>query len=84
MTISTVCWGSCSACVYPPQAAVGVNCAGNGNPGLVFTDEIDPTTGWSGDIGTGKRYGICPKLCRQWYHDVMAKSYEAVARYIKH
>ena len=53
MTISTVCWGSCSACVYPPQAAVGVNCAGNGNPGLVFTDEIDPTTGWSGDIGTG-------------------------------
>jgi hypothetical protein len=56
MTISTVCWGSCSACVYPPQAAVGVNCAGNGNPGLVFTDEIDPTTGWSGDIGTGNGY----------------------------
>ncbi|MEJ6754756.1 MAG: hypothetical protein QNK57_06230, partial [Flavobacteriales bacterium] len=53
MTISTVCWGSCSACVYPPQAAVGVNCAGNGNPGLAFTDDIDPTTGWSGDIGTG-------------------------------
>ena len=56
MTISTVCWGSCSACVYPPQAAVGVNCAGSGNPGLVFTDEIDPTTGWSGDIGTGNGY----------------------------
>ena len=24
-----------------------------GNPGLIFTDEIDPTTGWSGDVGTG-------------------------------
>ena len=56
MTISTVCWGSCSPCVYPPQAPVGVNCAANGNPGLVFTDEIDPTTGWSGDIGTGNGY----------------------------
>ena len=24
----------------PPQAPVGVNCAGNGNPGLAFTDDI--------------------------------------------
>jgi hypothetical protein len=52
MTIPNVCWGSCSPCLYPPQAPAGLTCAA-GNPGLVFTDEIDPTTGWSGDIGTG-------------------------------
>ncbi|MDB2485216.1 fibronectin type III domain-containing protein, partial [bacterium] len=52
MTISTVCWGSCSPCLYPPQAPTGLTCA-TGNPGALFTDDIDPTTGWSGDVGTG-------------------------------
>ena len=52
ITLSVVCWGSCDPCVYPPQAPAGLTCS-SGNPGLVFTDDIDPTTGWSGDIGTG-------------------------------
>ena len=49
MTISTVCWGSCTPCFYSPQPAIGVNCAGNGTPGLAFSDEIVPANGWSGD-----------------------------------
>ena len=52
INLSVVCWGSCDPCVYPPQAPVGVTCS-VGNPGVAFTDDIDPTTGWSGDIGTG-------------------------------
>ena len=56
MTISTVCWGSCSPCLYPPQAPSGLTCA-TGNPGALFTDDIDPTTGWSGDLGTGSTGG---------------------------
>ena len=51
MVIPSVCWGSCVECLYPPQAPAGLTCAA-GNPGLIFTDEIDPTTGWSGDVGT--------------------------------
>ena len=52
VTLSVVCWGSCDPCVYPPQAPAGITCS-VGNPGVAFTDDIDPTTGWSGDIGTG-------------------------------
>ena len=52
INLSVVCWGSCDPCLYPPQAPAGVTCS-VGNPGVAFTDDIDPTTGWSGDIGTG-------------------------------
>ena len=51
MVIPNVCWGSCTPCFYSPQPPVGVNCAGNGNPGLAFSDDIVPANGWSGDLG---------------------------------
>ena len=46
-------WGSCTPCFYSPQPPLGVNCGGNGTPGLAFSDDIVPANGWSGDIGTG-------------------------------
>ena len=48
--------GEVVECLYPPQAPADLTCAA-GNPGLIFTDEIDPTTGWSGDVGTGMVFG---------------------------
>jgi len=50
MTISTVCWGSCTPCFYSPQPPAGLTCSA-GTPGLGFSDDIVPANGWSGDLG---------------------------------
>ena len=33
MVIPNVCWGSCTECLYSPQAPAGLTCSA-GNPGL--------------------------------------------------
>ena len=52
ITLSVVCWGSCDPCVYPPQAPAGVTCS-SGNPGFVFTDDLEATAGWTGVATSG-------------------------------
>ena len=52
ITLSVVCWGSCDPCLYPPQAPTGVTCS-VGNPGYVFTDDLEATAGWTGVATSG-------------------------------
>ena len=46
VTLPVVCWGSCDACLYPPQAPTGLTCT-SGNPGFIFTDDLEATAGWT-------------------------------------
>jgi len=55
ITIPLVCWGSCSPCLYPPQAPQGITCS-SGSPGIIFSDDIDNNSLWNGDIGSGNGY----------------------------
>ena len=55
ITIPLVCWGSCSPCLYPPQAPLGITCS-SGSPGIIFSDDIDNNSSWSGDISSGNGY----------------------------
>ena len=55
ITIPLVCWGSCSPCLYPPQAPRGIICS-TGSAGIIFSDDIDNNSLWSGDIGSGNGY----------------------------
>ena len=57
ITIPLVCWGSCSPCVFPPPAPVGITCS-SGSPGIIFSDDIDNNSSWSGDISSGNGYWI--------------------------
>ena len=52
MTLSVVCWGSCTPCFYSPQPPVGVLCT-SGNPGVALSDDCEAQGGWTGDLGTG-------------------------------
>ena len=52
MTLPVVCWGSCDACLYPPQAPTGLTCT-SGNPGFIFTDDLEATAGWTGVATSG-------------------------------
>ena len=47
--------GSCSPCVFPPPAPVGITCS-SGSPGIIFSDDIDNNSSWSGDISSGNGY----------------------------
>ena len=55
ITIPLVCWGSCSPCLYPPQAPQGITCSSS-SPGIIFSDDIDNNSLWNGDIGSGNGY----------------------------
>ena len=52
VTLPVVCWGSCDACLYPPQAPTGLTCT-SGNPGFIFTDDLEATAGWTGVATSG-------------------------------
>ena len=39
------------------QGPIGVNCISGGNPGIVFTDDLETQGGWTGNFGTGTSTG---------------------------
>ena len=39
------------------QGPIGVNCVSGGNPGIVFTDDLETQGGWTGNFGTGTTAG---------------------------
>ena len=52
ITLPVVCWSSCDACLYPPPVPSGVTCT-TGNPGVLFSDDCEATSGWTGISSSG-------------------------------
>ena len=44
------------------QGPIGVNCI-SGNAGVVYTDDLESSNGWSGTFGTGSCWGL---ECKNW------------------
>jgi hypothetical protein len=40
------------------QGPIGVNCISGGNAGVVYTDDLESSNGWSGTFGTGSTAGV--------------------------
>ena len=43
-----------------------LTCAGHGNPGLAFSDDIVPANGWSGDLGLEMVTGMLVRRNNFW------------------
>ena len=41
----------------PIQGPVGVNCVSGGNPGIIYSDDLETSNGWTGSFGTGTTAG---------------------------